>query len=617
MAENQKEYKSSELLLRIAGFVKPFVGLLILAIFLNVVFSFFTALSVTIIKPILQILFEGGVQAEFPTDSIGFFEKAKDDFFRFISEIVLVPGDKVATLVKLSVLIISIFIFKNIFKYAGSVASGYLEEGIVKSIRDQLFGKFTSLSVDYFSKTKQGALISNITNDVTALNQSTIMSFTIILREATQAIILLVLLVTTSAKLSLIAFSTSIISLVLIRVAMRFLRRYAGRMQNAMADYTSTLQETLSGIRVVKAYNAEKTANGKFESDTRRFLRSKVKHKKVMAMVPSVNEVFAIVALSFVLLFGGIEVFSGAMKADDLMLFLFTLFAIMSPISATVNNISKFQLGFVAAERIFRIMDREPSVNSGKTPVKKYENEISVENLSFGYENDKNVLKDINFKLRKSKKIAFVGPSGSGKSTMLDLIIRFYDPSTGAISLDGKNISDLNLVQYRSLFGIVSQETMLFNDTVANNILYGFSGATDQDMIDAAKTANAYNFIRKLPQGFETLIGDRGVILSGGERQRIAIARALVRKPEILIFDEATSSLDSESEKIVQQAISDSLTDRTAILVAHRLATIIDCDEILVFDEGRIAERGSHQYLLGLNGVYRKLYDIQFNQKRL
>jgi len=365
----------------------------------------------------------------------------------------------------------------------------------------------------------------------------------------------------------------------------------------------------------VKAYNFESIAGDKFQNDTNKYVRSAVKHKKIIELIPSVNEIFAIIALCVVLFMGGSQVLNNEMQPEKLMLFLFSLFSIMSPISTIFNSMSRFQHGIVAGERIFKILDAEPSVKSGTHKIPKFEESILINDVSFAYNKDY-VLNNVSIEIKKSQKVAFVGSSGSGKSTMLDLVIRFYDPAKGAILIDGKNIEDFELSSFRSLFGIVGQENMLFNDTIGNNIRYGFQNVSDADLEEASKRANAYNFIMKLPDKFNTKIGDRGTTLSGGERQRIAIARALVRNPDILIFDEATSALDAESEKIVQDAINNSLKNKTAIIVAHRLATIIDCDEIIVFDKGCVAERGTHSQLLANEGIYSKLYKLQFDQKK-
>jgi subfamily B ATP-binding cassette protein MsbA len=310
-----------------------------------------------------------------------------------------------------------------------------------------------------------------------------------------------------------------------------------------------------------------------------------------------------------------VEVIQGKMSGDDLFTFLFILFSIMSPITLLIHSVALYQRGYVASERVFKIIDQKPTIQSGKNTISKFNDSIKINNVSFGYLNEP-VISNADFVIKKGKKIAFVGASGSGKSTMLDLIIRFYDPIEGEILLDNINIKDFTIESYRSMFGIVAQESMLFNDTVANNIKFGYPEATMDEIIEAAKLANAYNFIMKMPKGFDSKLGDRGILLSGGERQRISIARALVRNPQILVFDEATSSLDAESEKIVQDAINVSLKGRTAIIVAHRLSTIINCDEIFIFDNGRIVERGIHTELIKLKGIYKKLYDLQFAQKQ-
>ncbi len=624
-----KSKNSFRLWLRIKDFVLPFFWLFLLSIILNTTFSVFNAASIALIKPVIQLIIpeenssppvsatEQGISSSpAGNEMVGgnFLSDIKEDFYGVIQGIVRSDSGPEGSLINLSFLIIGIFILKNIFKYLGAVTSVQLEQGIIKSIRDQVFNKLTSLSVGYFTKNKSGTLISVIANDVAVLNSTTVASFNIILRELTQIIIFLFLLTSVSVTLTLIAFSTSIISIGIIRFAVKYLRRYAARMQTAMADYTSTLQETIAGIRVIKAYNAEQAANKRFADVTKRFVKSAVKHKKILTLIPAFNEVFAIVALCVVLLVGGSAVINGTMTADDFFLFLFTLFAIMSPITTVISAISNFQRGFVAAERVFDVLDHQPEVKTGEVKINGFKNEIEIRNIDFAYD-DTAVLKDVSLTIPKGKKIAFVGPSGSGKSTILDLIIRFYDPDKGEILVDGRNIRDLDVVSYRSLFGIVSQETILFNDTIANNMKYGDAAATKDQLIEASKIANAHDFILKAKDGFDTYVGDRGITLSGGERQRVAIARALLGDPEILVFDEATSSLDAESEHVVQEAIDKSLKSKTAIIVAHRLSTIVKCDEIYVFDKGRIVEKGSHNELLRNGGLYKKLYDIQFTER--
>jgi len=602
--------RTLKILLRVWGFTKPYLGLFGLSIILNVLFSFFSGISVAIIKPTVEIITQSQITNEVSKNA-GFLENIKNQFFQFIQHFVYNPENSIETLVRLSLLIILIFVLKNIFKYAGSITNVKLQESIVKSIRDTLFRKLTSLSVGFFTKNKSGSVISILTNDVNVVNQSTIIVISMVFRDVTQIIIYILILLSVSPKLTLIAFSTTILSFGILKYGLQFLRKYASRMQNAMADFTSVLQESISGIRVVKGYNAEKRTNKQFESQTAKYVKSAIKYERIIALIPSINEIFAILALCVVFYVGGAAVLNGEMRSDDLMLFLFSLFAIMSPTVQLFNNLSRFQRGVVSAQRLFTILDQEPTVQTGKEKIKKFEKSINVEDVSFAYNSDQ-VVKNATFTIEKGKSVAFVGASGSGKSTMLDLLIRFYDPTNGDIKIDGKSISKLDIVSYRSLFGIVAQETILFNDTIANNIRYGSPEATIEQIEEASIIANAYDFIINLPNGFDTIIGDRGIMLSGGERQRIAIARALIRNPYILIFDEATSALDAESERIVQTAMTKSLKNRTAIIVAHRLATIIDCDLILVFDKGKIVEHGTHQELLTMNGIYKNLYDLQF-----
>lgn len=617
LEKTDKSFKASDqlkLLKRIAVFVKPFIGLLIVAILFNIIFSFFTAISITVIKPIIEIITGSNLTSGAETvTAANPLEALKNYFFQFVRNIILNPDDMYSTIINLCFFILVIFLLKNLFKYISSIASVKLEEGVIKHIRDELFKKITSLSLEFFVKKQSGNVMSVLTNDVAVLNSSTVAVFNGFLRESIQVILLLILLLSVSTELTLIAFSTSVISLILIRIGMKYLRRYASRMQTAMADYTTVLQESLSGIRIIKGYNAENIINEKFSGQTSKYVRSAVKYNKIISLIPSINEIFAILALSVVFFVGGSKVVSGEMPGDELMLFLASLFAIMSPVTTILHSISQFQRGAVATERVFDILDYPLNIISGSKSIKEFKNEIFFDNINFSYDTVP-VLEGVELKIKKGSKIAIVGQSGSGKSTLLDLLVRFYDPTFGKILIDGIDIKELKIEDYRALFGIVSQETILFNDTIANNITFGLKNVSDDKIIEAAKISNSYDFIMKLPDTFNTKIGDRGIMLSGGERQRIAIARALLRDPYILVFDEATSSLDAESEKVVQEAINQSMKLRTAVIVAHRLSTIMDCDTIYVLDNGRIIEKGSHIELLNLNGIYKKLYEIQFGR---
>jgi ABC-type multidrug transport system fused ATPase/permease subunit len=512
-------------------------------------------------------------------------------------------------------MILALFVVRAAAKYLGSITSTKLEEGIMKSIRDALFSRITSLSMDFFARKRSGEIISVLMNDVGVLNYSTVNSISQLWRESTTIIVYLVLLLLISAKLTVMALLIAGIGIIFIRMSTTYLRRYAQRMQAAQADYTTTLQESMQGIRIVKSMGLESVMSSRFALQTTQYVRSALKNTRVIALVPAVNELFGIAAIIAVFYAGGVSLASQEITAPNLMTFLFLLFGLMQPISVIVNVVATMQRGIVAANNVIAILDEIPSVTSGSKSVPAFSSSLAIEHVQFTYGTDP-VVNDVSFEVRKGQTIALVGASGSGKSTMLDLLLRFYDPSSGHVRIDGVDIRDVQLDSYRRLFGTVSQETVLFNDSVARNIALG-EETPDMDRVrQVAAIAHAHEFIVAMPDGYDTTIGDRGMKLSGGQRQRLAIARALYRDPEILLFDEATSALDTSSERIVQDAINNVLTGRTAVVVAHRLSTILHADQILVFDQGRIVERGTHDALLAAQGTYARLHALQFGGGR-
>lgn len=597
---------------RLLHFIKPYRWLVVGSLFFGALFSALSALSIAIVQPIFQLLFDNiSLPISSPDSTI--LSRTKDSFYASIIHFISVNDSKSLALVKLGVLIISIFIVKNVSKYFCNILTTLLNENLIRSIRERLFTKMLHFSMDFFTSHKSGHLVSIIANDVAAVQGSVTAATLTLAREPLQIVLFLLMLLSLSPFLTLIAFATSICALLLIRIATKTLRRYAERMQNVTANFTSVLQEALGGIRIIKAFSMEERVITLFTTQTRGYVRAAAKYQRVYDIVPATSEIFAIIALSVVLYVGGQQVFSGQIQSHELITFLFALFSIMSPITNVVSLPAQVQRGLVAAESVFGILDREPTVEDGMKTAHTFKREILVEHVHFAYQDGRTVLHDVSFQVQKGRKIALVGGSGSGKSTMCDILIRLYDPSTGHIFLDGIDVRQFTFASYRRFFGVVSQESLLFNDTIANNIRFGSnSEVTDSEVREAARIANASEFIEKLSEGYNTYIGDRGVLLSGGQKQRLAIARALIGNPDILVFDEATSALDSESERYVQRAIDSVLENRTAIIIAHRLSTIVNADEILVFHEGRIIERGSHTELLALKGAYTRLHDIQF-----
>jgi subfamily B ATP-binding cassette protein MsbA len=593
-------------------FVRPAWKLVVLSTIANLLFSVSNALILAVVEPIFRTLFGGAppAAAAKPLPAVGGLKAAFENLMTSLIQ----GADQSSALRNISFVLLLLFVVRGITKYVGSVLTTRLEEGIMKRIRDTLFHHLTTQSLDFFGKRKAGEIISLLTNDIGILNHATINSITTLWREASTVVIYVGLLFVISAKLTVISVAVAGLGLFLMRTVTRLLRSYGSRLQAAQADYTSTLQETVLGIRVVKAMNIESFIVRRFIDQTASYLQRAIRNTRVMGLIPVVNDTFGILALVTVFYIGSQDSAAGVITASNLMTFLFLLFGLMQPISVIANTIAGMQRGIAAGANVAQALDTMPTIQSGNSDLTSGESVLSVSNVNFAYA-DNVVLKDVSFTVNTGEKIAFVGASGSGKSTMLDLLLRFYDPQSGAIKIYEQDVRTVDLDKYRRLFGVVSQEALLFHDTVANNISLGEDAADRDQIINVCRIAHADGFIQQLPDGYDTVIGDRGMRISGGQRQRLAIARALFREPQILLFDEATSALDTESERQVQTAIDRALEGRTAIIVAHRLSTIINADRILVFDQGRIVEQGTHAELLARSGVYARLYEIQYAGK--
>ena len=517
----------------------------------------------------------------------------------------------------LCITLLSVFFTKNIFLYIKNILLRIVELKLVKDIRDKLYKHIQTLSLGYFHKKQTGSITSIVMNDVEQLQVALAVVFQRLFVEPINILTFVTLLFIISWKLALIAIVIIPLAGITIISIGRSIRRKSRRTQAKIAEIMQILTETLTSIRIVKAFVNEEEEVKKFTGESKNYFKLLLKRARLDLISAPVTESFGVIIGVVLLWYGGLEVLSNeGVSAEDFIRFIVILFSILGPIKQMSNVNLKIQVGAASAERIFELLDTPPEIVEDLNPVdlKVFKNSIEFDKVHFEYnDGDTLVLDQVTFSIKKGEVVAMVGPSGSGKSTIADLIPRFYDVTTGSIQIDGHDLRKATLASIRGNMGIVTQEVILFNDTIKNNIAYAQPNVTDEAIIKAAEAANALDFIEKTPEGFNTLIGERGVNLSGGQKQRLAIARALLKNPPILILDEATSALDTESEKKVQNAIENLMKDRTALVIAHRLSTVQNADKIIVIDEGKVVEIGTHNELYENGGLYRRLYDIQFD----
>lgn len=623
------------LLRRTFSLLRPFWKQLFVASFSASLYALLTGLMVWMIGPLLVTLFEVEQSAlDAPTndstvqtaplvpgesgideplgDAVGSFRETMKGWVYALVE----SDSRGGTLIKFCWLIIFIVIAKNVFFYTQGFFMAFVQQSVVRQLRNNLFEKYQRLSLDYFHRRRTGQIISRVTNDVVVLNDSIDLGFNRLVTDLLMVLVLFAFLIILSWKLTLLAMVVLPIVFASIWFVGRKLRKYSERSQEKMGDVNSVLEEAVTNVRVVKAFAMEKFELKKFYKATDEFFRSLLRMTRIRHLATPINDILATGAGVLILLVAGTQIIGGTgeIGVGDFMTFIFAMFSMIRPVKSLSQIHVRLQEGMAAAERVFEVIDTNEKVTDkpNAAAVENFENGITYSGISFSYNGTEPVLKEISFEIKRGEVVAFVGPSGGGKSTLLDLLPRFYDPQQGAITVDGRDIRDIGLFSLRSLMGIVTQETLLFNDTIANNIAYGHEGVELDKIVEAAKMANAHEFIDEFANKYDTLVGNRGVMLSGGQRQRIAIARALLKNPQILIFDEATSALDTESEVLVQQAIDRLMVGRTVMVIAHRLSTIKHADRILVIDEGRIVECGKHDELIELSGLYNRLYTMQF-----
>jgi subfamily B ATP-binding cassette protein MsbA len=588
--------------LRLFRFVKPYWALFAAAVFCMAISALFDGVSLAMMVPLADKVMTNK-QIILPGKVPGFLA----DF------VVMLNGMPQQTLLNyLAVFIIVLFFLKEVFTFLQSYLMSDLGQRVIRDIRSLLYSKFHSLSLDYFTHKRGGEMISRITNDVRLVENAVSYGSTDLVYQSLQVVIFAVMAFFIYAKLALIILVICpLISFPIIKVG-RVLRKLSRRGQEKMADINSLLYETIIGARIVKAFNMEEYEKKRFAAANQDYFRISMKSIKRTLILSPATEFLGCLAGVFVFFWGGREVIAGKLSFGILGLFLASLLSLIRPFKklSAVNSLN--QQAVAAGIRIYEVLDAVPSIaeKPGAVEMRGLAQGIEFNGVHFAYDKKK-VINNVSFKVSKGEVVAVVGPSGAGKTTLLDLLPRFYDPQQGSILIDGRDTRDFSIVSLRSNIGIVSQETILFNDTIKANISYGQPQASFEQVIAAATQACAHDFIMRFPKGYDTVIGDRGMMISGGERQRLAIARALLKNPPILILDEATSQLDAESERLVQQAIDRLISGRTVLLIAHRLSTVRHADRIIALENGRIVEIGTHEELIKNTGLYNRLCRMQ------
>ena len=514
--------------------------------------------------------------------------------------------------------IVVVFLFRGIFYYGQSYLVSYIAQRVIIDVRELLYIKFQKLQLGYYEKKQTGTIMSYITNDVAALQAALVDSLIEMVTELSILIGSLIMMFYLDWKLSIVTLVVVPVIGQAMKIFGRKLKQSGALIQERTAEITSLLQESIFGVRVVKSFAREDYEIERFQNQNNLNFKANMKSVQLSSLLTPTVEFLAAVIVAVILWFGGYQVVNGALTAGALVAFLTYAVNLANPVKRISRVYGTINKAMAAAERVFNVLDTEEKLKDKPNAIElpKISGDVQFDHVSFGYKKDVDVLHDLTLEAKPGQVIAFVGPSGAGKSTIANLIPRFYDVTAGSIKIDGIDIRDVTIRSLREQIGVVPQETMLFSGTVKDNIRYGRLDATDEEIIEAAKAANAHNFIMHLADGYETKIGERGITLSGGQRQRIAIARAILKNPRILILDEATSALDTESEEIVQEALDKLMIGRTSFVIAHRLSTIINADKIIVLDNGKVTESGTHKELMQTGGLYSHLYNIQFSDKK-
>lgn len=602
--------------LNILRYAKPYKNYAIGHIISNVFFALFGTLSFIALKPMLDVIFE---KKKVPPTTKPVYEGIMEvghyaENYLAYEMNIFTGGDKPKALIFVVTLIIIMFLLKNIFGYLANYFLVFLRNGVIRDLRNKVYKRTVELPLSYFSEQRKGDILSRVTSDVLDLQYSFLSVLELLIREPLTIIFTIAAMLIISTKLTLFVFVfIPIMGIIISRIG-KSLKRKSDRVQKEQGTFLSTLEETLTGLRIIKGFSAEDKFNEKFQESTSRFYHFSNKLLNRQNLASPASEFLGILMIAVILWYGGNLVLAGNTSLDGstFLVYMGLSYNILTPAKAISRGLYNIKKGNAAAERIQEIIDTPNPLKDKPNAIIKagFDSEIVFDNISFKYENDY-VLKDFSLKIPKGKKVAFVGQSGSGKSTIANLITRFYDVNRGSITIDGLDIRDLTTPSLRNQLGIVTQDAILFNDSIKNNLKLGNDNATDEEIIEALKVANAWEFVKDLPETINTNIGDSGNKLSGGQKQRLSIARAVLKNPPIMILDEATSALDTESERVVQAALENMMKNRTSIVIAHRLSTIQNADKIIVLNKGEIVEQGKHNELLKKNGVYKKLVDMQ------
>ena len=603
---------------RILSFGKPYQRYLPQYVIFALLAILFGLANLALLKPLFTVIFNTKDAEDLSrlaaTPWTGFNLKSLEGlFYHRMLSFKESYGEK-SILIYVSLIIGASALLSNVFTYLSNVIMGYLRADVIKKIRDKVFENTTGLHLGFFAGERKGDIMSRMTNDIQEIEVTLISSIKVFFREPATIIVYLIYLFVSSTQLTLFTLIFFPIMGFIISEIVKRLKKKAILSQESLGRIVNLMDESFGGMRVIKAFNARSYINQLFQKETNNYQRINVSMARKNELASPTSQFLGIVVVATLLVVGGNLVLNDStdLEAEGLLTYLIVFSQILNPAKSISQSISNIQRGIASAERIFKLIDEKPQIKNMESPsvLKDFKQSIEFDQVSFQYEQEI-ILKNIQLSIPKGKSIALVGSSGAGKSTLADLVPRFYDVSQGSIKIDGLDIKEVEVDSLRALMGIVTQESILFNDTVSKNIAFAMPNAKYEDIVSAAKIANAHDFIMELENGYETNIGERGGKLSGGQRQRLSIARAVMKNPPILILDEATSALDTKSEKLVQEALTNLMKNRTSIVIAHRLSTIQHADSIVVLDKGQIVEQGTHSELMTLEGTYHKLISMQ------